>query len=176
MHSESQVREMTWVFFFHLLDHFTGCSLRELWNLSAAGVTLLPNVSSLGDAAAQYPSCNVGSVGSVVLRDNRLNTATVAYYSGTTPGSRACFVCDESSGHGLNTTITERVCQNDAAWSGSPIICGTLCYMVIYKIVHVYVGEMNIWSLNTISPHATTGKTMVFSKIILQHAQQVFGH
>ena len=131
MHSESQVREMTRVFCFHLLDYFTGCSLRELWNLSAAGVTLLSNVSSLGDSAAQYPSCNVGSVGSVVLRDNRLNTATVAYYSGTTPGSRACFVCDESSGHVLNTTITERVCQNDATWSGSSIICGTLCYMVI---------------------------------------------
>ena len=26
--------------------------------------------------------------------NTRLNTATVAYYTGTTPGSTACFVCD----------------------------------------------------------------------------------
>ena len=123
-----------------LHDHFTDCSLMLLWDLPAADANFLTDVSS----AAQYPSCDNSSIGSVVLRDNRLNTATVAYYSGTTPGSRACFVCDESSGHVLNTTITERVCQNDATWSGSPIICGMLCYMVIYKIVHVYIGEMNI--------------------------------
>ena len=99
----------------------------ELWNLSAADATFLSDVSLLGDDAAQYPSCDDGSVGSAVLRDDRLSTATVAYYTGTTPGSRACFVCDESSGYGLNTTTTAvRVCRNDVTWSGSPIICGML--------------------------------------------------
>ena len=124
MHSKSQVTSR--VFCFQLLNHFPGCSLRDLWNLPAADATFLPDVSLLNDST-QYPSCDNGSVGSVVLRDKRLNTATVAYYTGTTPGSRACFVCDESSGHALNTTTTaERVCQNNAAWSGSPIICGSL--------------------------------------------------
>ena len=42
-------------------------------NLPAGGVTLLCDVS------------NDGSVGSVVLRNTTLNTATVAYYNGTTP-------------------------------------------------------------------------------------------
>ena len=39
------------------------------------------------------------------------NTATVAYYTGTTPGSRACFVCDEDSGYELNKVTAERNCQ-----------------------------------------------------------------
>ena len=130
MHSKSQVTqpmemEITWVFWFQLFGHFTGCSLRELWNLPAADATFLPDVTLLNDSAL-YPSCDDGSVGSVVLRNNRHNTATVAYYSGTTPGSRACFICDKSSGYAPNTTTTERVCQNDATWSGSPIICGLL--------------------------------------------------
>ena len=55
-----------------------------------------------------------------------LNTATVAYYTGITPGSMACFVCDESSGYELNTTTNERVCHSDGMWSGSPIVCGKL--------------------------------------------------
>ena len=76
--------------------HFTDCFLGKLWNLPAPGFAFLSDISSLNDAA-QYPSCNVGSVRSVGLMDNRLNTATVAYYNGTTTGSRACFVCDESS-------------------------------------------------------------------------------
>ena len=97
----------------------------ELWNLPAADATFLSDVSLLD--IAQYPSCDAGSVGSAVLRDNRLNTATVAYYSGTTPGSTACFVCDESNGYAPNTTTTAvRVCQNDVIWSGSPITCGML--------------------------------------------------
>ena len=104
---------------------FTDCFLGKLWNLPAPGFAFLSDISSLNDAA-QYPSCNVGSVRSVGLMDNRLNTATVAYYNGTTTGSRACFVCDESSGHALNTTTSERVCLSDGTWSGSPIICGTL--------------------------------------------------
>ena len=52
-----------------------------------------------------------------------LNTATVAYYTGTAPGSTACFVCDRSSEYELNSTIT-RVCQSNGLWSGSPIECG----------------------------------------------------
>ena len=94
----------------------------ELWDLSATDATFLTDVSLLNASAAQYPTCDAGSVGSVVLRDNRLNTATVAYYSGTTSGSSACFVCDESSGN--KTTTADRVCQSDGMWSGSPIVCG----------------------------------------------------
>ena len=97
----------------------------ELWNLRATDATFQPDVSSLGDAASQYLSCDADSVGSVVLRDSRLNTATVAYYIGTTPGSTACFVCDKSSEYAPNTT-TNRTCQTNGTWSGSPIICGML--------------------------------------------------
>ena len=39
------------------------------------------------------------SVGSVVLVNITLNTATVAYYTGTTAVFRACFACDESSNY-----------------------------------------------------------------------------
>ena len=106
-------------------DHFTDCFPGELWNLQDTRFTFLSDLSSLEDAD-QYPSCDDGSTASVVLRDNRLNTATVAYYNATTTGSRACFVCNESSGHALNTTTNERVCQSDGTWSGNPIICGTL--------------------------------------------------
>ena len=106
-------------------NHFTDCFLEELWNLPDTRFAFLSDLSSLGDTA-QYPSCDNSSIGSVVLRDNRLNTATVAYYTGTTTGSRACFVCNESSEHALNTTTNERVCLSDGTWSGSPIICGML--------------------------------------------------
>ena len=99
----------------------------ELWDLTAADSRFLHDVRSLNDTAAQYPICDNNSIGSVVLVNTRLNTATVAYYTGTTPGSSACFVCDRSSGHELNTTNTAvRICQNDATWSGNPIICGML--------------------------------------------------
>ena len=108
-----------------LHNHLTGCPPMELWNLPATDATFLTDVSLLNDSAARYPSCDSGNVGSVALVNTTL-TATVAYYSGTTSGSTACFVCDESSGYEPNTTITERVCQNDATWSGSPIICGML--------------------------------------------------
>ena len=94
----------------------------ELWNLSTTS-TFLRDVSSLDDAT-QYHSCVHGSVGSVALKDSRLNTSTVAYYTGITPGSRACFVCDENSGYELNTTTNERICQSDATWSEDPITCG----------------------------------------------------
>ena len=104
-------------------NHFTGCNIPELWNLPVANVTFLSDVSLLNEAA-QYPSCDAGSVGSVVLVNTTLNTTTVAYYTGTTAGSRACFVCDE--GYELNTTTNERVCQRSRLWSGNPIICGTL--------------------------------------------------
>ena len=107
-------------------NHFTDCFLEELWNLPASGFAFLSDVSSLNDSAAQYPSCGAGSVGSVVLRDDRLSTATVAYYTGTTTGSSACFVCNNGSGHAINTTTIERVCLSDGTWSGTPIICGTL--------------------------------------------------
>ena len=104
-------------------DHFTDCSLIQLWDLSAAGATSLPDVSILNDAA-QYPSCDPGGVGSVVFMNTTLNTATVAYYNGITPGSRACFVCDEDSGYELSPAINERVCERDATWSRIPTICG----------------------------------------------------
>ena len=109
---------------FTLYDHLTDCSPSDLWDLSASGLTFLPNVSLLNDSAAQYPSCNDGSVGSVVLNDTEHSTVTVAYFSGITPGSSACFVCENASGYELNTT-TERVCQRHGVWSGIPIVCGT---------------------------------------------------
>ena len=95
----------------------------ELWNLSTTNTTFLHDVSLLDDAD-QYHSCVHGSVGSAVLKDTALNMVTVAYYTGITPGSRACFVCDENSGYELNTTTNERICQSDAIWSEDPITCG----------------------------------------------------
>ena len=106
-----------------LHDHYTDCSVVELWDLPAADVTFILDVSLL-EHGAQYPSCDAGSVGSAVLVNTTLNTATVAHYSGTTPGSAACFVCDESSGYTLNTSTNERVCQRNITWSGSSIVCG----------------------------------------------------
>ena len=97
----------------------------QLWNLAAAAdASYLSDVNLLNDTAAQYPGCDDGSVGSAVLRDNRLNTATVAYYTGIISGSIACFVCDEESGYELNSTINKRICQFDATWSGISTICG----------------------------------------------------
>ena len=107
---------------------YTDCSLMELWNLPATNTTFLHNVS-LDDADVMYASCYDESVGIAVLKNATLNTNTVAYYNGTTPDSRVCFVCDENSGYKPNTTSNERVCQSDAAWSGSPIICGRLLVM-----------------------------------------------
>ena len=100
-----------------------GCSLMELWDLSTTNTTFLHDVSLLDDAA-QYESCVTGSVGSVALKDSRLSASTVAYYTGITPGSKACFVCHENSGYELNTTTNERICQSDATWSEGPITCG----------------------------------------------------
>ena len=97
----------------------------ELWNLSAADAGFQPDVNLLDDAA-QYPTCGTDSVGSAVLENTTLNIATVAYYNGTTRGSRACFVCDASSGYELNTNINERVCQSDGTWSRSPTICSMI--------------------------------------------------
>ena len=108
----------------------TGCSLEELWDLSAVGFTFQPDVGLLHDAA-QYPNCDSGYVGSAVVKNTTLNTTTVAYYRGTTAGSSACFVCDVGSGYEVNATINERVCRSNGTWSGRPIICGTLlniCY------------------------------------------------
>ena len=93
----------------------------DLWNLPAVDASFLPDVSLLNDAA-QYQKCDNGSVGSAVLMNTRQDTAAVAYYTGTTPGSTACFVCDGSSGYEL--TANERVCQSNSTWSGSPITCG----------------------------------------------------
>ena len=106
-------------------SHFTGCSFEELWGWSADGFTFWADVSLLNDAA-QYPSCDAGFVGSAVLEDTILNTATVAYYTGTTAGSSACFICDEDSGYELNATVHERVCRSNGTWSGSMIMCGML--------------------------------------------------
>ena len=108
-----------------LHDYLIGCFPGDLWDLPAADANFLSDVSLLNDAA-QYPSCDDGSVGSVVLVNTTLNTATVAYYNGTTPNSSACFVCDESSGYELNATIDKRVCQSNGRWSESPIACGRL--------------------------------------------------
>ena len=106
----------------------------KLWDLPAAEVNFLPDVSLLNDSAAQYPSCINGSVGSAVLMHTRLDTATVAYYTGTTPGSTACFVCDEDIGSRLSQATAERVCQNDGTWSGSPITCGMLKFWCVHCI------------------------------------------
>ena len=111
----------------------------ELWNLSTTNATFLRDVSLLDDAT-QYHSCVHGSVGSAVLKDSRLGTSTVAYYTGITPGSKACFVCDENSGYELNTTTNERICQSDATWSEGPITCG-MC--VIY--LHKHDVQLKLW-------------------------------
>ena len=112
-------------------DHFTDCSLMELWDLPAADATFLTD-SSLLDDAAQYPSCTNGSVGSVVLRNTTLNTATVVYYTGTTLGSSVCFVCNNEGGYEL--TANERICQSNSTWSGSPITCGMLVFCTHFTI------------------------------------------
>lgn len=105
-----------------LHDHLTDCTLEELWNLTATNATFVP----LLDAATKYQNCGTGSIGSAALKDTRLNITTVAYYDGITPGSKACFVCEENSGYEQSTAIYERVCKHDATWSRSPFICGTL--------------------------------------------------
>ena len=106
----------------------------ELWNLPAAGFTFFTNISSLNDTAAQYPICDDSSVESAVLLDTTLNIATVTYLTGTTPGSRACFACDEHSGYETNTTSSVRVCQNYGTWSGSPITCGTFLSNLMFNM------------------------------------------
>ena len=118
VHKASNIMEIS-------VNWFTGCSPMELWNLPAVGATFLSDVSILNDVA-RYPSCDAGSVGSAVLMNTTLDTATVAYYTRTTPGSRACFVCDKDSGYEL--TNNERICQSNSTWSGSPILCGMLSY------------------------------------------------
>ena len=104
-----------------------GCSLMELWDLSSTNAIFLNDISFLNNAA-QYQSCVTDNISSAVLKDTALNITTVAYYNGTTPGSRACFVCD---GYELNVTINERVCQTDATWSGGPITCGMYNYLSV---------------------------------------------
>ena len=109
---------------------YTDCFLNELWDLSVAGTTFFSDISLLNDSAAQYLSCDPESVGAAALNDNRVDTATVAYYTGTTAGSRVCFVCDKDNGYSTSMneqhpTTSERVCQTNGTWSGSPIICGT---------------------------------------------------
>ena len=114
-------------------DHFTDCSLMELWDLPATDATFLSDISLLNNNnAAQYPSCTNGSVGSVVLMNTTLTTATVAYYTGTAPGSRACFVCNNEGGYEL--TANERLCQSNSTWSGSPITCGMLVFCTHFTI------------------------------------------
>ena len=112
----------------------TDCSPEELWNLTATNATFLPDVNLLNDAA-KYRNCDAGTVASAVLRDTRLKITTVAYYNGTTPGSKACFVCEENSGYKLSTTTNERVCEHDAAWSRSPIICGMLLLLTVGPVL-----------------------------------------
>ena len=114
----------------------------ELWDLPAAGFNLLPDVSSLGDEATKYPSCDAKSVGSVVLKDTTLNTATVAYYTGNMTGSSACFVCDQEGGYAPNTSTNERDCQSDA-WSKSSIICGMLGSSLRWNAKVLYILTPN---------------------------------
>ena len=133
------------------------CFLEELWSLPATGFAFLSDVSLLNDAA-QYPRCDDRSVGSVVLRDNRLNTATVAYYNGTTTGSRACFVCNTVSGYALNTTTSERVCLSDGTWSGSPIICGMLQICDVLSHISVCFNT-HVAALSCQKPCCTCGRS-----------------
>ena len=98
---------------------------------------------SLLDDATKYPKCVTGSVGSAALMNTRLNITTVAYYNGTTPGSKACFICKENSGYKLSTTTNERVCEHDATWSGSPIICGMLLYQVSDLILQTHLQNQS---------------------------------
>ena len=125
---------------FLLYDHFTGCNQTELWNLPATDAIILTDVSLLNDSAAQYPSCDDNTVGSVVLVNTTLNTVTVAYYNGTTPGSRACFVC--SDGYELNTITNERFCEENGLWSGNNIACGTLQLAVYNIVVSAFWGKV----------------------------------
>ena len=76
-----------------------------LCDVSSLTAAFLSDVSLLDDAddTAQYPGCDAGSVGSAVLVNTTLNTATVAYYTGTNAGSTACFVCDDSHILNMNT-------------------------------------------------------------------------
>ena len=115
-----------------------GCSLMELWDLPAADVAFLPDVSSLNEAS-QYPSCDAGSIGSVVLEDTKLNTAIVVYYTGNY--TKACFVCNNGSGYELNTAATERVCQSNGKWSGSPIICGMLRHVPAHASTYIVITQ-----------------------------------
>ena len=115
-----------------LHDHFADCSLEELKNQSTAGAIFLTDASSLDDVAAQYSSCDTGIRLLDTRLDTRLDTATVAYYNGTTPGSRVCFLCDKSNGYALNTTFNETYCQKDGTWSRNSTICGTMFKILIF--------------------------------------------
>ena len=101
----------------------------KLWDLPATDATFLTDITLLDDSA-QYSSCINGSIGSVVLMNTTLNIATVAYYTGTTPGSTACFVCDGE----YQLTANERICQSNSTWSGSPITCGMLVFCTHFTI------------------------------------------
>ena len=57
-------------------DYSTDCSPMELWDLPTNGFSFLPDVSALDDAA-EYPSCDDGSVGSAVLEQT---TLTICFY------------------------------------------------------------------------------------------------
>ena len=99
----------------------------ELWDLPATDAAFLTDISLLNDSV-QYSSCINESVGSVVLMNTALNIATVAYYTGTTPGSTACFVCE------YQLTANERICQSNSTWSGRPITCCMLVFCTHFTI------------------------------------------
>ena len=138
----------------HIPWSHTGCSLNELWNLPA-NATFLPDVSLLKENAAEYPSCDDTSIGSVVFVNTTLNTATVAYYNGNRTDSRACFVCDKSNGYELDTTTTERVCQIDGTWSGISTVCGMLwSSSVMYNFNNaVYIIIVNLFSISHVTKY-----------------------
>ena len=149
-----------------LHGHFTDCSPMELWDLPADGFTVLADVSLLGDEASKYPSCDADSVGSVVLRDTKLNTATVAYYTGNSSGSRACFVCDEASGYAPNTTTNERDCQTDKTWSRSSLVCGTLRSSLRWYEEVFFMFTHNSIVHNVLCVYETAARAMYCSKYI----------
>ena len=161
-----------WVPWFYIGD-YTGCFLDELWDLSATSATFLSDVRLLNDAD-QYQSCGNRSV---VLNDTR--TATVAYYNDTTPGSRACFVCDQNSGYTPNTTTTaERVCRSNGTWSGSPIVCGMLlvCVCIVATCIHAE-PQCFLFSLcNQMCHQMSTGKAIAGLCCQNTHLQWLSGH
>ena len=136
----------------------------DFGGLSAINATFL-NDTGLLDDATRYPSCVTENFRSVVLKDTALNIAIVVYYNGTTPGSRACFICD---GRELNTTINERVCQTDATWSESPVTCGMYTLLIsIHMNVTLYEDNQRVMYISRMTKNALSHCILCHSTYIL---------